>query len=120
MVMYDYMDSGPFADIFEKLKLSGSGSRIVTSSRSVIYEILEHCDAWYLNSNYTYSIPVEEINKAAHHQKTLTLSDCDITSEIGWVKSKELPLSPLAEEAIKMIRDLLIPNTWELSGRIKG
>lgn len=45
MVMYDYMDSGPFADIFEKLKLSGSGSRIVTSSRSVIYEILEHCDA---------------------------------------------------------------------------
>ena len=120
MVMYDYMDSGPFADIFEKLKLSGSGSRIVTSSRSVIYEILEHCYAWYLNSNYTYSIPVEEINKAANQQKTLTLSDCDITSEIGWVKSKELPLSPLAEEAIKMIRDLLIPNTWELSGRIKG
>ena len=56
----------------------------------------------------------------AYYQKTLTLSDCDITSEIGWVKSKELPLSPLAEEAIKMIRDLLIPNTWELSGRIKG
>lgn len=109
MVMYDYMDSGPFADIFDKLKLPDSGSRIVTSSRSVIYEILEHCDAWYLNSNYAYSIPAEEINKSVCHQRTLTLSDCDITSEIGWVKSKDVPLSPLAGEAIQMTRDLLIP-----------
>lgn len=110
MVMYDYMDSGPFADIFDKLKLPLAGNRFVTSSRAVIYETLEHCDAYYLNSNYNYSMPQEELNNTVKHQRTLILSDCDITSEIGWVKNKNMPLSPIAEEAIQMIRELLIPD----------
>ena len=109
MVMYDYMDSGPFADIFSKLKLPVSRNRFVTSSRAVIYETLEHCDAYYLNSNYNYSMPDGELNNTVKYQRTLILSDCDITSEIGWVKNKDMPLSPIAEEAIQMISGLLIP-----------
>lgn len=109
MVMYDYTDSGPFADIFDRLKLPTGTNRFVTSSRAVIYEILEHCDAYYLNSNYNYSMPADDINNTTRHQRTLILSDCDITSEIGWVKNKNVPLSPIAEEAISMIRELLIP-----------
>lgn len=109
MVMYDYMDSGPFADIFDKLKLPVSGSRFVTSSRAAIYEMLEHCDAYYLNSNYNYSMPEQVLNHTVKNQRTLILSDCAITSEIGWVKNKNMPLSPVAEEAIRMICGLLIP-----------
>lgn len=109
MVMYDYMDSGPFADIFSKLKLPVPRTRFVTSSRAVIYETLEHCDAYYLNSNYNYSMPDKELNNTVKYQRTLILSDCEITSEIGWVKNKDMPLSPIADEAIQMISELLIP-----------
>lgn len=109
MVMYDYMDSGPFSDIFDRLKLPGSENRFVTSSRSVIYEILEHCDAYYLNSTYNYSIPDGEISASITNQRTLILSDCEITSEIGWVKAKNTDLSPIAQEAIEMAREFLIP-----------
>ena len=37
-VTYAYLDSGPYSDIYHRLRLRDSGSRIVTSSRSVIYE----------------------------------------------------------------------------------
>lgn len=109
MVMYDYMDHGPFSDIFDRLQLPSSENRFVTSSRSVIYEILERCDAYYLNSTYNYSIPGGELRSPITSQRTLILSDCEITSEIGWIKDKNTKLSPVAQEAIEMIKEFLIP-----------
>lgn len=110
MVMYDYMDSGPFEDIFDRLKLPSGNNRFVTSSRAAIYEMLEHCDAYYLNSNYFYSMPQEAINNSLAHQRTLILAECEIQSEIGWVKNKNIPLSETAGEAVNRIREILVPT----------
>lgn len=107
MIMYDYMDSGPFSDIMEHLHLPSNISRMVTSSRSTIYEVLANTNAYYLNSNYT---PVQQ--KCCDHttpykQRILILKNCTIKSELGWIKRIDSPVSPTAQEAIGMFYEYL-------------
>ena len=49
-VMYDHLDSGPFSDIYKRLRLPVSKTRFVTSERASIYETLDNTDAYFLNS----------------------------------------------------------------------
>lgn len=107
MIMYNYMDFGPYSDIFDKLKLKHSNCKFITSSRATIYETLASSDACYLNSNYNSFNEIKDISKNFGDQRTLILSDCNIKSELGWIKNANVNLSPIASEAINLISDHL-------------
>lgn len=102
MIMYDYMDSGPFSDIIEHLHLPANTNRMVTSSRSTIYEVLANTDAYYLNSNYATAHGKCNEFTTPYKQRTLLLKNCTIKSELGWIKRIGCPVSPIAQEAIDL------------------
>lgn len=102
-VMYAYNDSGPYSNIYSKLHLRGSNSRIVTSSRSVIYETLRNTDAFYLNSIYPFDLLDAGEPTTYSHFRTFPLKDCQIYSEIAWIKREDYTLSMLANEVVNQI-----------------
>ena len=108
MVLYDYMDTGPFSDINRRLNLKSSSSRISTSSRAAIYEAIAYTDAYYLNSDYSVC-PYFEMDGNMRYlpQRTLRLKDCGIKSVIGWIKRTDHPLSPVAQEMVGMFYEYL-------------
>lgn len=115
MVMYDYMDSGPFSDIFSRLQLKCSSSRFATTSRAAIYEAITYTDAYYLNSDYRVCryydmVPDLHCNPS---QRILLLKDCEIKSRIGWIKKIDHSLTPVAQEAIEMVYDYLSEDTGQ-------
>lgn len=52
VVMYSYMDTGPFSDVMSRLNLKTSVSLFRVSSRAALYEMVSFTDAYYLNSDY--------------------------------------------------------------------
>ena len=103
IILYDYMDQGPFSDILERLHIPANASRMVTSSRAANYEVLANTDAYFLNSDY--NIPRSKCAQQTYPypHRTLLLRDCPIHSEIGWIKRADTPLSPIAQETINLL-----------------
>ena len=102
-IKYVYLDSGPYSDIYNRLHLPDAGSYFVVSSRSILYQTLHSSDAYYLNSAYPHNITQAEAYTPYSSFRTLRLKDCNIRSEIAWIKKDNRPLSPLADEVIKRI-----------------
>ena len=102
-VTYAYLDSGPYSDIYHKLRLRDSGSRIVTSSRSVIYETLLHSDAYYLNSAYPFDFAEQNTAAPYSQLRTLKLGGCSVRSEVAWIKKIERVTSPIEDELINKV-----------------
>lgn len=102
-VMYSNMDSGPYADIYDRLKIPRGASRFVVSSRSALYETLSNTSCYYLNSLY----PFDTLDKGAPSlyagYRTLMLADCDITSDIMWIKRENHTISQLANEVVNTV-----------------
>lgn len=99
-VMYSYNDSGPYSDIYSKLHLQDCGSRIVTSSRAVIYETLRNTDAFYLNSTYPFDLLDGGEATTYSRLRTFPLKGCEIRSEIAWIKRADDTLSMPANEVV--------------------
>lgn len=102
-VLYSYNDSGPYSDIYHKLHLQDSGSRIVTSSRSVIYETLRNTDAFYLNSSYPFEHLDAKGPSDYSNFRTFILKDSTICSEIAWIKRADYSLSIPASKLVHQI-----------------
>lgn len=111
-VMYSYMDSGPYSDIYDRLGLPNPPSKMVTLSRAMVYEMLGYTDAYYLNSLYTCDRSEFITKGIPYQQRTLQLKDCDIKSEIGWIKLEQHTLSPIASEIINMVSDHINGNIY--------
>ena len=56
MVVHPNLHSGPFSDIFSRLGIPENKNRIIAGSRAIIYDTLEHTDAYYVSSDVTYSL----------------------------------------------------------------
>lgn len=102
-VLYSNMDSGPYADICDRLHISGGKSRFVVSSRSALYEILSNTSCYYLNSAYPFDVLNTGNPSCYANYRTLKLANCDITSEIIWIKREEYIMSQLASEVINSV-----------------
>lgn len=102
-VMYSNMDSGPYADIYDRLHLSNKGSRFVVSSRSALYEILSNTSCYYLNSAYPFDVLDTGLPSNYANYRTLKLANCDITSEIIWFKREDYIMSQLSNEVINSV-----------------
>ncbi len=98
MAVYPYLYAGPYADIFARLGLSQSKSCFIAGSRSILYSTLKNTDAYYVSSD------LSQVYKKLGETETLrsfALKDCEITSEIGWVRRDDDVLSPIAREFLK-------------------
>lgn len=102
-IKYFYMDSGPYSDIYSRLRIPDAGNNFVVSSRSILYETLRNSDAYYLNSIYPLDILKPEGPTSYSGFCTLRLKDCSIRSEIAWIKRENHTLSPLADEVVSRI-----------------
>ena len=67
-------------------------STAVTYSRTVIDEMLEHTDAYYLNSLWP------DMRTQGDRIRTIPLRGTDIRSELGWIAKKGKPMSLIASE----------------------
>jgi len=103
-IVNNILDSGPYADIYDRLGLPKAPSRIVVNSRSATYEALGHTDGYYLSSRSQFQSD-KRASSFPFPQRFLYLSDCPIQAEIGWVKAAANSLSPLASEFIRHVSD---------------
>ena len=106
IVMHDYMDCGPYSDILDRLSLDVSLNCIVTSSRAVIYDMLDQTDAYYLSSDFQdvyENLDGRFGNTSSDRAHMFLLTGTEIQSEIGWIKHSSYNLSTLAEEFVSML-----------------
>lgn len=108
-VMYESLDYGPYSDIYSKLHLHDSGSRFTTSSRSAIYEILQNTDAYYLNSVYPSNPKALSLSHTYEQLRTIKLQDCQIYSEMAWIKRIDHITTPIEKEFIQLLEEYLLP-----------
>ena len=91
-IIYNYIESGPYRDIYDKLNLSIK-SRIITNSRSSMYELLNETPAYFLNATLPpfTSKKGSPANAEEYAQyRALRLENCDIETEYGWIVRKGL------------------------------
>lgn len=100
MVVHSYLHTGPYSDIFNRLHIPYNRNRIITGSRAVIYDTLEHTDAYYISSDSKIGYRNLE---TPMNIRSFSIENCEIQSEIGWIKHEDASLSPIAKEFIKEI-----------------
>lgn len=100
MVVHSHLHKGPYSDIFERTHIPSSRNRFIAGSRAVIYDTLEHTDAYYISSETR--IGYRDIERPGNARSFL-LEGCDVQSEIGWIKHMNSVLSPVAREFVQEI-----------------
>ena len=105
-VIYNYIESSPYRDIYDRLGLS-IASRIVTNSRATMYELLEKTPAYFLNTP-TPDLPFHNSGSSCHAQRrTLLLEGCEIESEFGWISRRGHQRSAIEEECVQSVTQWL-------------
>ena len=108
-VVYNYIESSPYRDIYDRLGISIS-SRIVTNSRATMYELLNETPAYFLNTP-TPDLPFRSSkSKESSHsvqRRTLLLEDCGIESEFGWITRRGHQRSAMEEECVQLVTQWL-------------
>ena len=95
MVVHPNLHSGPFSDIFSRLGIPENKNRIIAGSRAIIYDTLEHTDAYYVSSDLKQGYRKIE---TPQNLRSFLIDGCTITSEIGWIRHEDYTLSPIAKE----------------------
>ena len=104
VILYSGQASGPYSDIFRKLGIPRARQRIATTSRSAIFEHLNTTHGYYLNSIYSDNI-YQSSPETATNRRTLRLENCNIRSEIGWMKHQDYILSDIAKEFVRGLKE---------------
>lgn len=91
LIQHEYMDGRPYADILGRIGIPVPKSRVVTSSRAVIEELLAKTDAYFISADTTM------LYAAGGMQKMIPL-DTGMQAELGWIARRGMPLSPIAVE----------------------
>lgn len=110
-VMYNYLDSGPYKDIYERLKLSLS-TRIVTNSRATMFELIADSSAYCFDAMIPALLPGEEpVEPASKVQapplRTLILEGCTIKTEYGWLMYNGRSRTMIEDECIDLVSQWL-------------
>jgi len=97
MVVYPNLHTGPYSDIFSKMSIPENKNRIIAGSRAVLYDTLEHTDAFYVSSNS--KLGYRRLESPAN-LRSFILENCDVSSEIGWIRHEDYVLTPIAKEFV--------------------
>ena len=104
VIVYSGQSDGPYSDIFRKLGIPRAHQRIATTSRAAIFEYLNTTCGYYLNSIYSDSI-YQSSPKTADSRRIFRLENCNIRSEIGWMKHQDYILSDVAKEFVHGLKE---------------
>lgn len=92
MVLYSYLHSGPYSDIFEKMNIVPA-NKIITDSRSTIYEMLQLTDAFYVSSDFQF---IKEGERRLQEFRFFPLEGTKVRSIVGWVQRDDyIPTDPV-------------------------
>lgn len=100
LVSYAASVKGPFSGVLREAGLPASRDHILVTSRATYFEILDKTPAYYVTAT---PMPAYRYTDYYSNVRSLCLADCDITAEIGWVKSESKHLSSLANELIRIL-----------------
>ena len=93
-----------FSTLWNATGIEDQGRRITVSDRATLYELIATTDA------YTVGVHNEHAYSATEYYsnvRTLRLVNIQTRMEIGYVVNRSRPLSPIAEEYIKAIRQVV-------------
>ncbi len=104
-IMYNYLESGPYRDIYSRLKLP-LHTRIITNSRASMYELISDTPAYYFAAMIP-SLISEQEQSSFIPRRTLLLKGCSIQTEYGWIMQKGKIRTPIEEECIDLVSQWL-------------
>jgi DNA-binding transcriptional LysR family regulator len=105
IIQYGFMNAGPYNDIIDRVGLAHSDTKVVSSSRAVVSELIAKTDAYYLTADTFIYYEDEEY---ATNKRNFPLQDTDIRAELGWISQRGNSLNPLALEYIKLLEQRFI------------
>ncbi len=108
--MYGYMDAGPFPSLSKRIGLQSRG-HIYADSRAALYEAVSFSDAYYLNSDYRHCPIFTEYPEVEYlPRRWLSIKDCPVRNNLGWISRIGEALTPLQEELVTLFQELLVPR----------
>ena len=99
LIQHDYMDASPYEDIVNRIGIPKPNSRVVTSSRAVISDLMANTNAYFLSADTSEVYPV------ASGIKMLPLRSNGVQAELGWITRRGEALSPIAVEYTHMLEN---------------
>ena len=102
LIQHEYMDGGPYEDILDQIGITNSRSRVVTSSRAVIEELIQNTDAYFITADTHQYYTPENVHKM------IPLAGCNVQAELGWIAQRGIALSPVALEYTRMLEQRFI------------
>lgn len=99
LAQHEYMDGGPYEDIISRVGIPAPKSRVVTSSRAALADILNKSEAYFISAN-TADIYVPE-----GQIRMIPLQSNGVQAELGWISRRGEALSPIAIEYTHMLEE---------------
>lgn len=99
MAIFDEAEMEPYTSIYDELGLD-SCRKIVVTERATVGDILDKTDAYSITTTNKLAYKNTDYYPTMRH---FELIDCDITSEIGWIKRADRTLSETALEFLEIL-----------------
>lgn len=100
LIEHEYMDGSPYEDILARIGVCPTGSRIVTSSRAAIEELVRETDAYFISAN---TGRLYENTNAS--MRMIPLKCGEIKAELGWIARKGDSLNSIAMEYTELLEN---------------
>ncbi len=100
IIVYPYLDSGPYSDIFNRLGLTLNGNRLIANSQAVIYDMLNMTDGFYISSELSDIYQKLDIKRSV---RNIVLENCSLQSVFGWIAHEDYQMSAPAKEFVKRL-----------------
>lgn len=99
LAQHEYMDGSPYEDIVSRVGIPVPQSRVVTSSRAALADLLDKSDAYFISANTSdIYIPEGQI-------KMIPLQSNGVRAALGWICRRGDALSPIAVEYTRMLEE---------------
>lgn len=99
LAQHEYMDASPYEDIIDRIGIPTPKSRVVTSSRAALVDLLDTTNAYFISANTTdFYIPEGKI-------RMIPLQSNGVQAALGWICRRGEALSPIAIEFTHMLEE---------------
>ena len=100
IVIYDEVEIEPYTSILDVLGLDKKVRRIVVSERATMGDILDKTNAYSITTTNKIAYGNTDYYPTMRH---LTLKDCNIAGELGWIRRADRSLSELSLEFLQIL-----------------
>jgi DNA-binding transcriptional LysR family regulator len=103
LIQHEYMDDGPYEDILARIGIPSPTSRVVTSSRAVVNDLLVQSDAYFISADTTWLY-----NNSESVPKMIPLESNGVQAELGWIARRGEAMNPVALEYTNLLEQRFI------------